>query len=74
MRIELAYGRYNLTVNLPDNADVLTPRFLPGLPDENAALREALRNPIGSPPLIELVSARRSRRDRSHRHHPRHAE
>ena len=44
-----------LTVTLPDMVDVLSPRFLPGLPDEIEALREALRNPIGSVPLAELV-------------------
>jgi len=36
--------------------DVLEPRFLPGLPDENAALRKGLRAPIASPPLAELVA------------------
>jgi lactate racemase len=56
MHIKLAYGRNDLTVTLPDTVDVLAPRFLPGLPDEIKALREALRNPIGSAPLAELVN------------------
>jgi nickel-dependent lactate racemase len=34
---------------------VLEPRFVPGLPDEAAAFREAVRRPIGSPPLREIV-------------------
>ncbi len=55
MHIKLAYGRYGLNVTLPDTTDVLAPRFLPGLPNEIEALQEALRNPIGSPPLAELV-------------------
>jgi lactate racemase len=55
MNINLAYGRTGLTVTLPDAVDVLSPRFLPGLPDEIEALRRALRAPIGSPPLAELV-------------------
>jgi lactate racemase len=55
MRIDLAYGRYGLTVTLPDTVDVLSPRFLPGLPDEIEALRGALHNPIGSATLAELV-------------------
>ena len=55
MRINLAYGRDGLTVTLPDTVDVLSPRFLPGLPDEIEALRGALRNPIGSAPLAELI-------------------
>ena len=55
MHIKLAYGRSGLTVTLPDTVDVLAPRFLPGLPNEPEALRGALRAPIGSPPLAELV-------------------
>ena len=55
MRINLAYGRYGLTVTLPDSVDVISPRFIPGLPNEIEALREALCNPIGSAPLVELV-------------------
>jgi len=55
MRINLAYGRHGLTVTLPDTVDVFSPRFLPGLLDENDALRGAMRNPIGAAPLAELV-------------------
>jgi nickel-dependent lactate racemase len=35
---------------------VLEPRFVPGLPDERAAFERALLEPIGTPPLRELVS------------------
>ncbi len=55
MRVKLAYGRQGLEVNLPAGADVIEPRFVSGLPDEPAALREALRQPIGSPPLADRV-------------------
>jgi len=55
MDTKLAYGRDGLNVTLPETVDVLTPRFLPGLPDETEALREALRAPIGSAPLAKLV-------------------
>jgi nickel-dependent lactate racemase len=57
MRIHLAYGRSGLWVELPDNAavTVIEPRFVPGLADESAAIRAALRSPIGSQPLLELV-------------------
>jgi lactate racemase len=54
-RVRLAYGRAGLEVELPEGADVLEPRRLPGLPDEAAAIRRALREPIGSRPLRELV-------------------
>jgi nickel-dependent lactate racemase len=55
MRVKLAYGRHGLTVDLPDGTHVLEPRFVPGLPDEAAALRAALRQPTGSKPLADLV-------------------
>ncbi len=55
MRVEFAYGRNGFSVELPDRTDVIEPRFVPGLPDEAAAIREALREPIESPPLADLV-------------------
>jgi nickel-dependent lactate racemase len=55
MRVKLAYGREGLDVSLPDGTDVLEPRFIPGLPDENAALLESLRHPTSSPPLAGRV-------------------
>ncbi|MCZ2099633.1 MAG: nickel-dependent lactate racemase, partial [Anaerolineae bacterium] len=55
MQVELAYGRHGLTIDLPDDVDVIRPRYVPGYPDETAALLDAIRNPIGSPPLRDLV-------------------
>jgi nickel-dependent lactate racemase len=55
MRVDLAYGRTGLAVELPDQTDIVTSRFVPGLADEAAALREALRRPIGSAPLADKV-------------------
>ncbi len=58
MNVHLAYGKNGLSVNLPSTAQitVIEPRFFPALPDEIGAQREALRKPIDSPPLRELVS------------------
>lgn len=56
MRVNLAYGRHGLEVDLPKRAEVIRPRFVPGLEDEAGALRRALRAPIESPPLRDLVS------------------
>ena len=56
MQVELAYGRKGLIINVPEYADVLETRDAPGLPDEGGAIREALRAPIDSPPLADLVS------------------
>jgi len=55
MRVRLAYGRHGLEVDLPPQTQVIAPRFVPGLEDELTALRAALRRPIASPPLAELV-------------------
>ena len=55
MKVELAYGRHGLNVELPATTDVVTARFTPGAADERAALQQALRAPIGAPPLHSLV-------------------
>jgi nickel-dependent lactate racemase len=56
MRVKLAYGKEGLWVELPgERVTVVEPRFVPGLPNEASALRGALREPIASPPLRELV-------------------
>src|SRR6185295_1702649 len=54
-RVELAYGRGTLPIDVPADAVVLRERFVPGLPDERAAIQAALRQPIGARPLAELV-------------------
>ena len=55
MQVHLAYGRNGLPIDLPYSFDVVSSKFIPGLPDERAALEEALRCPIGSVPLREKV-------------------
>lgn len=55
LQIRLAYGRQGLTIAVPERAEVLEPRFVPGLQDEVAAIRAALRDPIDSAPLADLV-------------------
>jgi nickel-dependent lactate racemase len=57
MKIQLAYGKAGLEMYLPDDADttVIETRFVESLPDPVQALRDALRNPIGTPPLRDLV-------------------
>ena len=54
MLIHLAYGKHGLDVELAD-ATVIRPRYVPGLADEREAIRQAIREPIGAPPLRELV-------------------
>jgi nickel-dependent lactate racemase len=54
-KIDLAYGRHGLSVELGVPADVIEPRFLPGLVDEAEAIRRALREPTRGSPLRDLV-------------------
>ncbi len=54
-RVHLAYGKNGLDVEVPSDAVVLEPRYVPGLADEQAALIEALRRPTAGPPLRERV-------------------
>ena len=58
-RIRLQYGTDGLEMatDAPD-VTVIEPRFVPGLPDEASAFRDAVRAPIGAAPLRELVGAR----------------
>jgi lactate racemase len=58
MKVHLQYGREGLDVEVPGtDVTVVEPRFVPGLPDEAAAFREAVRRPIGARPLREIVKA-----------------
>jgi nickel-dependent lactate racemase len=57
-RLKLDYGTAGLEVSVPSpDVTILAPRHLPGLADEEASFRAALRNPIGSSPLRELVQS-----------------
>ena len=55
MRVDLAYGDGVLPVDLDMDADVIEPRDPPRVASPGQALRRALRRPIGSPPLADLV-------------------
>jgi len=62
MDVELAYGKSSLKLDLPAgvNPTVIRKAPLPILPDAAAAVRAALDEPIGAPPLIELARGRES--------------
>ena len=48
MLVNLAYGRTGLEIELPDDlTTVIEPTYVPGLPDQEGAIRNALRNPLG---------------------------
>ncbi len=58
MQVPLQYGHHGLCVDIPSShVTVIEPRFLPGLSDEAAEFRAAVRHPIDSRPLTELISS-----------------
>ncbi|MCF7687317.1 MAG: nickel-dependent lactate racemase [Cephaloticoccus sp.] len=58
MNVQLQYGKTGLNLDLNGiNATVLKPHFVPGLNDEADAFTTALRAPINSRPLRDLVGA-----------------
>ncbi len=59
MQLSIAYGKHGLEISLPDDRDIsiVEPCDLPGLSDPSGAIRQALRTPLGVPPLSEQVRA-----------------
>jgi len=58
LRVTLNYGTTGLDLDLGGiNATVLRPHHTPALPDEAAGFQEAVRSPIGTRPLRELIAA-----------------
>jgi nickel-dependent lactate racemase len=61
-RVEIAFGRGQLPLCLPAEAQptVIRKAVLPKIADPAAAIRQALAQPIGAPPLAELARGRKS--------------
>jgi nickel-dependent lactate racemase len=61
MRFKLEYGRTGMVVDLPEKHLVrsLAYKNAPAVPDAVAAIRDAIEQPIGSPPLAQLARGRR---------------
>ena len=55
MQVHLAYGEQGLDVELPDDAVVLQPQAVAGIAAPERAVAEAIAQPLGSPPLAEIV-------------------
>ncbi len=56
MNVNLAYGHGHLSIDLPDDrTTVIEPAHNAGLPNEKAALLQALQNPIGAAPLRDWI-------------------
>lgn len=58
MKVNLAYGKRGLQLELPDkyNIDNIEPKWTESVNDQQLAITEALLNPIGSPPLKEIIT------------------
>lgn len=58
MKVRLQYGTTGLDADIPsERVTVIEPRFVEGLADEAGSFREAVRQPIGTAPLREMVRA-----------------
>ena len=58
MKIHLQYGREGLELDISAaNLTVVEPQFVPGLDNELEAFQQAVRQPIDSAPLRELISS-----------------
>ena len=61
MKYELAYGKGKLAFTLPEGVKpvVIVPNEKPGLPDPLGAAFKAVAEPIGAPPLAEMLKKTR---------------
>jgi len=58
MKIELAYGRGHLPIEVPEQrTTIIEPSHNPGLSDEQASVLQALDNPIGAPALKDWIKS-----------------
>ncbi|HJN92608.1 MAG TPA: lactate racemase domain-containing protein [Dehalococcoidia bacterium] len=56
MRIAIGYGHSSLSIDLPEEAEVMKPSFPTALPHVSGAVRTALAAPLGAPPLAESLA------------------
>ena len=58
MNVDFPFGTKNLSLSLPeDMTTLITPTFLPALPDIEGAIKNNLRNPINSKPLRREIKS-----------------
>ncbi len=57
--VKMLYGRDGMELRVPDSAVILSGQEIPPLPDARAAVLAALDDPIGCPPLSEIVAKRK---------------
>jgi nickel-dependent lactate racemase len=59
MQVQLAYGPDGRMVEVPEDATVIVPAELPGLADQQDAVRRALEQPLAGPSLDRLLDGAR---------------
>lgn len=57
MKVRLAYGKKDIEIDVPDHAKVIEPRYIPKINNEREEAFAAIRNPIGTAPLKEMVKS-----------------
>lgn len=57
MEVMLAYGKNGLSINVPEQTRIVEPNFLELPENDHELVLQALRNPIGTKPLKEMVKS-----------------
>ncbi|MBC2727775.1 nickel-dependent lactate racemase [Desulfosporosinus sp.] len=57
MDVSLAYGKTGLNINVPEHTRIVEPKHMKLPKDDHDLVVEALRNPIGTKPLREMVKS-----------------
>jgi nickel-dependent lactate racemase len=55
MKLQVDYGNTGLAIDVPEHATIIEPIYVPPVPDPMDTLLQAIRSPIGKPPLRQLV-------------------
>jgi len=55
MKQTLLYGQENLTIDVPDHAQIIEPKHIPAVDDQMGAVLKSMASPIGTKPLNEIV-------------------
>ena len=61
MKVQLAYGRSGLNINLPEQSQVVVAPFTEGIYDPMTALTNAIRQPINSSEHNVMLPVKKSR-------------
>jgi len=63
LKVEFSYGKGVLTVNLPENSHVMESKGGDFIRTPYEEIQRAVRNPIGTKPLVEIVKSKKKIED-----------